>query len=135
MAGIQPALPGSCPGSKRRSNCQNIRAMSKPTNVYLALKEEWKKTRMRYGPSIIFNRNVTAHISKIEGTGNIVEVVKTYGANALFPKCMMSWLPVGNNVHMFAPDKTGKWRHKGLGKMQDSFLENKRIERENREIF
>ena len=86
------------------------------------------------GPSIIFNRGVTAGISKIEGTENIVQIVKTYDANALYPKCMQSWLPVGNNVHVFKPNKDGVWAHEELGKKKDSFIENLWIDRINKEI-
>ena len=86
------------------------------------------------GPSIIFNRGVTANITKIEGTENIVQVVKTYDANALYPKCMQSWLPVGNNVHVYKPDENGVWEHTELGKSKDSYLENLWLETENCEI-
>ena len=74
---------------------------------------------------------VTANVSKIEDTDNIVKVIKTYDANALYPKCMMSFMPVGNNVHVFSPDGNNQWRHTELGKTQDSFQENLWIDREN----
>ena len=86
------------------------------------------------GPSIIFNRDVTAFVSTIEGTHNKVQVVKTYDANALYPKCMSTWLPVGHNVHVYKPDKEGKWQYKELGKSLDSFVENMWLEEKTKEI-
>ena len=87
------------------------------------------------GPSIIFNRGVTANITKIEGTENIVQIVKTYDANALYPKCMQSWLPVGNNVHVYKPNDEGVWCHSELGKSKDSFLENVWIDHMNKDLL
>ena len=87
------------------------------------------------GPSIIFNRDVTAHITKIEGTNNTVEIVKTYDANALYPKCMQSWLPVGSNVHVYKPNQEGVWQYKLLGKSKDSYMENQWIDQKNKEVL
>ena len=87
------------------------------------------------GPSIIFNRGITAHSSVIEGTDNKVEIIKTYDANALYPKCMSTWLPVGHNVHVYKPGKDGVWKHIELGKSQDSYVENLWLERKSEQLL
>ena len=80
--------------------------------------ERMIRRNLNGGPSIIFDRYHKAYETKIvteeetndnnvdensqkKTTEQLVEVIKTYDANALYSRCMQTWLPVGPSVYQF----------------------------------
>ena len=80
------------------------------------------------GPSIIFNRNLKKG-SFIPNSPEKICTIQTWDANALYPKCMMYKMPIGQHVHVYEPfinehhETWLKWRENRIADSENELFE------------